>query len=195
MKRPFCGQCVSRGLKCDGYESPTVFINTTMDDPQVLRRHRRRQPREEQQPRQYGTAQILPLLAPDPDGDRCLARSAYEETYLSLFWNAYLPRGRQITPRVMRYTGGGWTNILPQLIHTSPTIRRILLAFSLTTAGHLWDRRQEKDEGLRYYSNSLRDMSAALADPKRASKHAALCLVARLYSLYEVSEPSDRLHT
>src|SRR4051794_35093161 len=105
MQRPFCGQCVSRGLKCDGYEHQMLFINTTTDGPPPRRQHRR-QPRNEQQSRQPNSAQSL-LLLPGPGNDKTLTWSAYEESYFGLFWNAYLPHGRQLTSQVMGYTSGG----------------------------------------------------------------------------------------
>ncbi|KAK0732018.1 hypothetical protein B0H67DRAFT_92482 [Lasiosphaeris hirsuta] len=163
MAKPACGQCVDRGLKCDGYQRQAIFINTTARPVAPQTR-----------------------LVPAPEGSGSLARSAYEEKYFGAFFEAYLPQSRQLPLRIMSYTGGGWTNALPQLSRASPTVRNMLLAFGLTTAGHVCNRAEERREGLRYYTGSLRDMSAAVAAPNRVSDPMALCLVARLYSLYEV---------
>jgi len=180
---------VSKGLKCDGYERQTTFIHASSDGPPPKKRQYRRHPRQEHEPSQetrvVHKSSRVPL-APRPVNDRCLAPSAYEETYFGVFWNAYLPGGRPITTQAMRYTGGGWTNILPQAARRWPSVRKILLAFGLATAGQVWDKRREAEEGLRYYVDSLRQMSGAIADPARGLNQGALCLVARLYSLYEV---------
>lgn len=175
MKRPACGQCQKLGLKCDGYERETVFINITAGPSSADDKHRLEQ----------ASPQVLVL----PDA---LARSAYEEKYLGIFWGIYLPQQKQFPPHVTRYTGGGWTNALPQLCSVSPPIRKVLLALCLTTAGRAETKSWEKDEGLRCYMSSLRDMSGTLARLKTADP-TTLCVASRLYSLYEVSyfDPSS----
>lgn len=161
MAKPACGQCVGRGLKCDGYQRQTTFINTTA-----------------------GPVQKHPASVPEVPSS--LAKSAYEEKYFGVFYEAYLPQSRQLPLHIMAYTGGGWTNALPQLSRTSPTVRKMLLAFGLTTAGYLWNKVDERKEGLKYYTSSLRGMAAAVAVPNSAADPIMLCLVARMYSLYEV---------
>lgn len=151
-------------LKCDGYRRETVFIDVTARFPT---RHR-----------PEGGAQQVTL----PD---TLARSAYEQKYFDIFWRTYLPERKPFPQHVTRYTGGGWTNTLPQLCSISPPIRKILLAMCLRTAGQTENKIWEKEEGLKCYISSLKDMSAALAQPKTVPL-ITLCVTSRLYGLYEV---------
>ncbi|KAL2371726.1 hypothetical protein RJ035_002320 [Blastomyces gilchristii] len=166
-KRPACGQCIKLRLKCDGYERELRFINFST------------------QPRKAGrknpTSAQIALPVP-------LARAAYAEKYLGIFWSTYLPTDKHFPAQMMMYVSGGWTNSLPQLYLNSTDIQKILLAICLSTAGRITNNRWEKEEGLRYYMESLSEMSAALANRTRGSI-VTLCVMSRLYSLYEVPSP------
>ncbi|PGH05403.1 hypothetical protein GX51_02927 [Blastomyces parvus] len=173
-KRPACGQCIKLGLKCDGYERELRFINFSAEP----RKAGRKAP---------GSAQIT---LPVP-----LARAAYAEKYLDIFWRSYLPNDKHFPAQMMMYVSGGWTNSLPQLYLNSPDIQKILLAICLSTAGRIGNNRWEKEEGLRYYMESLSEMSAALANRARGNI-VTLCVMSRLYSLYEVffgQDDEDRI--
>lgn len=66
-------------------------------------------------------------------------------------------------------------------------IRKMLLAMCLKTAGHAWNKVREEEEGLRYFADSLSDMSLALAYSSGVKLgHLALSITARLCSLHEV---------
>lgn len=153
------------GLKCDGYQRETVFINVTA---KFSTRH---------QP-EGGVHQVT---LPDT-----LARSAYEQKYYDIFWRTYLPERKPFPQHVTLYTGGGWTNMLPRLCSMSAPIRKILLAMCLTTAGQTENKLWEKEEGLKCYVSSLKDMSVALTQPKKVPL-ITLCVTSRLYGLYEVT--------
>ena len=169
MKRPACGQCQKLGLVCDGYNQERVFVHVT----------------QQQQHDRYANSDRHATALTHTAG---LVSSAYEERYLAVFWDAYLPHGRYISSDVMGYTRGGWTNALPTLAQKSPIIRKILLAMCLRIAGHEWNQQRERDESLRYFVSSLSDMSSALARPSGVD-HLALSLSSRLYSLHEVHFP------
>jgi len=178
MKRPACGQCQSRGLICDGYRQETVFVHVTHQKQHERYISNRRDDRRH------------PTSVAAAANAVSLVKSANEERYLAVFWDAYLPHGRQIPQDVMGYTGGGWTNALPALAPKSPIIRKILLAMCLKTAGHVWNQAREKEEGLKYFASSLSDMSSALARPGCVDP-LALSLTSRLYSLHEVPPSSS----
>lgn len=61
----------------------------------------------------------------------------------------------------------------------------MMLAVCLTTAGRAENNVWEKQEGLKCYISSLKDMTTALAEPKTATL-VTLCVTSRLYGLYEV---------
>jgi len=152
------------GLKCDGYGRETIFITSTTRSP----------------PRYQGEAGRRQVTLPDT-----LTRSAYEEKYFDIFWRRYLPDKKPFPQHVTRYTNGGWTNSLPQLSSRSEPIRKMMLAVCLTTAGRAGNNVWEKEDGLKYYISSLKDMSTALAEPKMGNL-VTLCVTSRLYGLYEV---------
>ncbi|KAG5290110.1 GAL4-like Zn(II)2Cys6 (or C6 zinc) binuclear cluster DNA-binding domain protein [Histoplasma ohiense] len=173
-KRPSCGQCIKLGLKCDGYKRQLRFINFSAEPRKAGRSDK-------------GSPQVT---LPVP-----LARAAYADKYLGIFWSSYLPTDRHFPAQMMMYVSGGWTNSLPQLYLNSPDIQKILLAICLSTAGRISNNRWEKEEGLRYYMESLSEMSAALANRTRGNI-VTLCVMSRLYSLYEVffgQDDEDRI--
>ncbi|KAK2809698.1 hypothetical protein FQN50_003543 [Emmonsiellopsis sp. PD_5] len=165
-KRPVCGQCLKLGLKCDGYGREIRFINVSVE-PAKAQAHQH----------DKGSTQITAPAA--------LVRSAYAEKYMGMLWSGYLPGSKPFPAHIMQYTGGGWTNTLPQLCRASPAIQRILLAVSLSAAGRAGNNRWEREEGVRCYMGSLGEMSAALSNRTRENI-TTLCVVSRLYGLYEV---------
>ncbi|KAK2787101.1 hypothetical protein FQN52_007367 [Onygenales sp. PD_12] len=108
-KRPVCGQCLKLGLKCEGYGREIRFINVS-GEPAKAQAHKHGQ----------GPARITAPAA--------LVRSAYAEKYMGMFWSGYLPGSKPFPAHIMQYTGGGWTNTLPQLCRASPAIQKIMLA-------------------------------------------------------------------
>jgi hypothetical protein len=86
----------------------------------------------------------------------------------------------------MPYTTGGWAVTLPKLYASSPVIREIMLAVCLAMEGQVPGRERDREEGLRYYTASLRRMAGALRE-KGEVDHTTLVVAARLFSLYEVS--------
>ena len=155
MKRPACTQCTIRGLKCDGYERKTVFVNS------------------------FGTT-------PVPAKPTALTKSAHEERYFALFWKMYLPEQREIPTRLLHLTGGAWTNGIPRLACTVPAVRKLLLSFSLAVKVMQGGSEEEKQEGIKYYVDSLKDMSDAVKGSNRSMSPVAKGVVARMFSLYEV---------
>ncbi|KAK2787586.1 hypothetical protein FQN53_005036 [Emmonsiellopsis sp. PD_33] len=119
-KRPVCGQCLKLGLKCEGYGREIRFINVS-GEPAKAQAHKHGQ----------GPARITAPAA--------LVRSAYAEKYMGMFWSGYLPGSKPFPAHIMQYTGGGWTNTLPQLCRASPAIQKIMLAVCLSAAGTVLD--------------------------------------------------------
>ena len=101
----------------------------------------------------------------------------------------YLPEAREFPSSATPYMSGGWTVALPKLYGTSPVIRRIILAVSLSLGGQAPGRERDREEGLRYYTSSLEKVAGALRDGKRID-HTTLVITARLFSLYEVGSLS-----
>ncbi|KAK2795132.1 hypothetical protein FQN51_000551 [Onygenales sp. PD_10] len=175
-KRPVCGQCLKLGLKCEGYGREIRFINVS-GEPAKAQAHKHGQ----------GSARITAPAA--------LVRSAYAEKYMGMFWSGYLPGSKPFPAHIMQYTGGGWTNTLPQLCRASPAIEKIMLAVCLSAAGRAGYNRWESEEGVRCYMGSLREMLAALSNRTRENI-TTLCVVSRLYGLYEIffgQDDQDRI--
>ncbi|KAK2811677.1 hypothetical protein FQN50_002023 [Emmonsiellopsis sp. PD_5] len=120
-----------------------------------------------------------------------LARTAYQDKYISLFWTAYTPGTQHISPPTLRNSLGSWTNAIHDLYLTDDVLRKALLAISLTTIGR--GRDGEKwmvEQGLELYTGALKDMSATLAVGGRGrvwgkGKADALLTASKIFSLYE----------
>lgn len=175
-KRPICGPCGELGLRCEWSRPKTsvTFVYTDPSRPRI----RARKPN------------------PAPKGlDDYLARTGYESGYQGVFWNNYLPQGRELPRHVTKYINGGWTQAIPQICTESQAARKIVLALCLSSSGAGANRQWEKQEGTRLYAESLRDM-AVLMDKSETADVAALIVTSRLYGIYEIvcgSVASDKL--
>lgn len=124
--------------------------------------------------------------SPAPKGlDSSLARTGYESGYQGVFWNNYLPQGQELPRHVTKYVNGGWTQAIPRICTQSPAVRKIILALCLYSSGNGANRPWEKQEGVRLYAESLRDMAAAMAKPETADL-GVLIVTSRLYGIYEI---------
>lgn len=63
-----------------------------------------------------------------------------------------------------------------------------MLAVCLAIAGRTNGRERDREEGLGYYTSSLKEMAAELKGRGRVD-HTTLVVTARLFSLYEVGTP------
>lgn len=127
--------------------------------------------------------------------DTSLARTGHESGYQGVFWNNYLPQGRQLPRHVTKYINGGWTRAIPQICTESEAARKIVLALCLSSSGASANRPWEKQEGMRLYAESLRDMAVSMAKPETTDL-AALIVTSRLYGIYEIvcgSVATDKL--
>lgn len=174
-KRPYCGQCLLKGLECEGYVRETIFLNATAG--------KTKQYRVDRPPGD--------VIAPRGAFTGTLSRTAYEEHYLGTFWHVYLPQGREFPSCATPYTNGGWTTALPKLYGTSPVIRKMMLAVCLMLEGQTSGREREREEGLRYYTSSLQSVAGVLKNGERAD-HMTLVITARLFGLYEVSSSQSQ---
>ncbi|PGG98203.1 hypothetical protein GX51_06923 [Blastomyces parvus] len=138
------------------------------------------------------TYQVIPSNITLPTA---LARSAYEEKYISLFWSAYLPGTRLLPPATVRNAFGAWTNTLQDLYLTDDVLRKGFLAICLATIGRQDGDRWMAEKGLELYAGALRDMSAALTVPKQAKERAdELWIASKLFSFHEAINGADDKH-
>ncbi|KAL4965968.1 Zn(II)2Cys6 transcription factor domain-containing protein [Aspergillus stella-maris] len=96
LQRPACGQCRKSSLFCTGYERATIWVNMDHETGLELRyttAHKETQPQlpaPVNLPSNYSHSHDadneITLLEP-------LARFAYHEQYLGVFWTSYLPNG------------------------------------------------------------------------------------------------------
>ncbi|KAK5653946.1 hypothetical protein OQA88_7871 [Cercophora sp. LCS_1] len=150
MKRPACGQCLARGLDCGGYERDLIFVHTARDKKRECR----------PPPRRVSEARVEVAI------NGALAKATYEDSFICIFLSDFLPHGKMFAPHTKAYATGNWLNVLPTMARDSPILRKVLVAMGLSTAGHAWDRTREKEEGLRYFTAVLGDMSSALDESK-----------------------------
>lgn len=165
FRRPVCGQCHKLGIECTGYTRQRLFVNMTMQNS--------------------ATKPSIPCAAGDIALPDSLARSAYEDKYLGMFWESYLPGSRALSAESVRSTLGGWTNTIQDLYLTENVLRKALLAISLGTVGRRYGEKWMTEQALVLYVAALQDMSTALTVPSKA-KGDALLTASKLFSLYEV---------
>jgi hypothetical protein len=165
LRRPACGRCLRARIQCSGYERQWVFVNVSQSaDSHEL---------------------AVTRTLPDVTLPISLARSAYEEKYIGLFWDIYLPNGQEFTKLSLRYPVGTWVHAAQALYQSDPALHKVLLALCFGTISWRKDQVWMAQESLRFYVSSLRDLNAGLRNPTRR-KSDALMLATRMLSLYEV---------
>jgi hypothetical protein len=185
QKRPSCGQCVRLGLNCEGYQRQTVWVNCTTDNPAAL-----------EAVQSAITTKILTRRRGIPevtlkDG---FARSAYQEQYMGLFWDWYLPNGRTFPPETDAYMDSTWLNDIHGMCaqRDASALRQIMLALSLTTLGMRDDKPWMVENGVRHYGGGLATLAAQIESQQGHVEDNAL-VSTKLLSLYEVLNPQLRL--
>ncbi|KAH8670100.1 hypothetical protein BGZ60DRAFT_375305 [Tricladium varicosporioides] len=179
--RPRCTQCLRAGLPCEGYIRQRLFINKTTTTITTTST-------------QNNTVKPSPLEAVSGSVllPAALSHSAYEDKYIGLYWDTYLP-SRQLLSRCKdsdRICLGGWTTTVQDLYVTSPVLRKALLALCLSTISRRDGQQWMAEEGLKFYVSALQGMSGALKVPANA-KNDALLLANKLFSLYEAMYGGD----
>ncbi|KAL4901559.1 hypothetical protein BDW74DRAFT_181570 [Aspergillus multicolor] len=134
-----------------------------------------------------------------------LARSAYHEQYLSVFWTSYLPNGRSFPGHAGRYSNGVWINEIQRYFYLNASgavvvpLKKILLATALATAAKE-DPRQEgwmMRASLRLHGDALAGLAGQMQVQMRdeTGLSSEVCLATtRLLSLYEILHGHDIDH-
>lgn len=162
-----CGQCRKLNLHCAGYERDTIWVNLTSDNGLVRRPKRQ--------------------VSPTVTLSETFARSAYHEQYLGLFWQSYLPAGKAFSAESNKYVAGMWMNQIHKMARqdNEGSVRRILLAISLTSIGRRDNTPWMVENGIQLYGSSLATLAHQLKDPIALGDDNNY-VASRLLSLYEV---------
>lgn len=108
-----------------------------------------------------------------------LSRTAYEEKYVSLYWDLFLPKCRD------RTASREWTRSSQSLFRTDPALRSAILAVSLGMLGEREDCQWKREEGLKAYGRALLEETTALRSPSRVKSDAVL-LATKFMTTYEM---------
>ncbi|KAL4886475.1 hypothetical protein BJY04DRAFT_213239 [Aspergillus karnatakaensis] len=161
LARPFCGQCRKSSLVCDGYDRSTIWVNMT---------------RETGPDKRY----TLPPQPSEITLAETLARTAYQEQYLGLFWNEYLPNGRALPVDSQKYTGG-----------SAAPLKKVLLAIALASVGKRDRRNRWMVEGsVKLHGEAMAAVAGQLGEMDVLSSDLNLASV-RLLWLYEILHGHD----
>ena len=164
LQRPVCGQCSRLGIPCTGWDRDRVFVNGT------------------------GATAAVARYVPPSDSAQALSCSAYEQQYLSIFWDLFLPGGYKVSSesKHMQYAHGNWTDLARGMYSRDGAVRNALLSVCLAAIGTADDRRDLVDGSLRFYVSALAEMGQGLKNPRRG-KSVALIVANRALATYEVT--------
>ncbi|KAK0615154.1 hypothetical protein B0T17DRAFT_619960 [Bombardia bombarda] len=172
--RPACRQCLKAGLSCAGYERPRTFVNTTGPGSHAYTAVAATR-----------TTNInTTITLPDS-----LARAAYEDRYIAMFWDAYIPLGRDIEP-YQAFVNPSWPKVAQNLYPYHAVLRKAVLALGLSTIGRRDRQQWMVHEGLAFYACALKDMLGELRRPERWRSDALLAS-SEILSLYEILYGKD----
>ncbi|KFA75916.1 hypothetical protein S40288_05852 [Stachybotrys chartarum IBT 40288] len=177
QQRPACGQCIRAALPCGGYERQRIFVQMTPDDAAGGPLYR----------------SDAPKVLPD-----ALALSAFEESHLAEFWQAYLPGADG--DEVLAATGTQllgvrhWIKAVQQLYVSDVSLKKALLAMSLSTLGKATRQNWMIEEGLRQQIGAVSLMKKALKASSLTQKESIMG-TARLISLFVILHGANKKDT
>ncbi|KAF4949052.1 hypothetical protein FSARC_13601 [Fusarium sarcochroum] len=170
-QEPFCQQCISAGLVCEGYKQLHIWVNSTGKE------------------RATYTQAHNTVRAPAEPGSitlyDSLVRSARDTKYIGLFLSGYLPNGRMLSTAATQLSPAGWLRYHEYLSRSEKSLQLITLAHGLATLAERENNEQLRSKGIEAYRAGLRETVVALRDPKRATGDGMLAAV-RLYRFYEI---------
>ncbi|KAK4187518.1 hypothetical protein QBC35DRAFT_384646 [Podospora australis] len=197
LQRPECAQCKRLGLKCDGYERKTTFVHhgavSVFQLTIAASSTEARKTVKSGKKRNTTVDKVSTIALPEK-----LAKSAYECSYLALFFEMYQPGSTASS--VSDYAGAGGLSLTSwlvgvqcrQIYHGSPLLQKSVMAICLSTLGQRMQNRQMTEEGLKAYTVALRGMSVALTrNNGKLPPDEAMLAATRCLSLYEVFFGTD----
>ncbi|KAH6689696.1 hypothetical protein F5X68DRAFT_254157 [Plectosphaerella plurivora] len=167
-QRPSCGQCQKARIECHGYERQWIFVNVT--SPPIIG---------------PASGSSTARSTPEITMPSSLSRSAYEEKYLGMFWDIYLPEGTASVQTLGRYSFVTWIPIVLDLHTKDPALNKALLALCLGTIGSRRNITWMSEESLKLYAGAVSDMNLGLKNKSRRTSD-ALLLTTRTLGLYEL---------
>ena len=158
LERPICDRCKKSGLACIGYDVH-VFVNTT--------------------------ATSTGVAVTRSDFEVTLRHSfnlaAYEEQYLGLFWDIYLPGASP--PAIGSW--GSWVTVARDISSNNDAVRKALLAVCMILVGQNDAKPWMAHESLKLYTSALDNVRNSLSYTSTWYSDATL-VASRALSAYEV---------
>ncbi|ORY16406.1 hypothetical protein BCR34DRAFT_476234 [Clohesyomyces aquaticus] len=178
LRKPKCLNCEEKGLVCGGYGREAVFINqySTVSEPSVTR------PKTPPNP---FTVDPGAIVLPES-----LARSAYGEKSIGMFWDLYLPNDAISGHEASSLPTGKWSTIVTDLYVQDDALRVALLALSSAAVGRQHSDSWMVNQGRKLYGQGLAEMGKTLRDPRSASNEALLA-APQIMGLFEILFGTD----
>lgn len=167
LQQPICGNCSRLNITCE-YDRRQVFINVTG-------------------PGNAGRTTFKPSCT-DVVLPHSLARSAYEDKYISLLWDAWSPCGTPSAEISANYPVYSWVSSARDLYQDEDGLRRTLIAMSLSTLGQKDGQAYSTAKGFQTYVQALSEVNVSLQHPKRW-KSDAVMVASQGLGLFEVKSP------
>lgn len=165
LERPVCSRCKRSGLACVGFDLPPTFINatTTKTGLTVTR-----------------VDSQIPLR-------QSFNLAAYEQQYLGVFWDAYLPGRPALGDQLFsQHTTGSWVTVAREISPQDDAVRKALLAVCMILIGQRDEQQWMVHKSLELYTSALDDVRKSLGSPQTWGTD-ALLVASRALSAYEVA--------
>ncbi|KAF5522109.1 hypothetical protein CGCA056_v006564 [Colletotrichum aenigma] len=146
LPQPICGNCSRLNITCE-YDRRQVFINVTG-------------------PGNAGRTTFKPSCT-DVVLPHSLARSAYEDKYISLLWDAWSPCGTPSAEISANYPVYSWVSSARDLYQDEDGLRRTLIAMSLSTLGQKDGQAYSTAKGFQTYVQALSEVNLLYGTQER----------------------------
>ncbi|EXJ74681.1 uncharacterized protein A1O5_01375 [Cladophialophora psammophila CBS 110553] len=172
QKRPVCGQCLTSGNICGGYDRERTFIL---------------HPASEKVQHAIFIRHTKPPILPLPGS---INRGAVESQCKSLFWDLYMPQGEAACRDDFIIRCGqpmNWTEVIQSVSKQDTSLADAFSALSISRVGQGHRDVRLVHESAKLYGKALRELQLALFDPQRMySDHVLMaCMLLGLYEVFE----------
>ncbi|KAJ4985744.1 C6 zinc finger domain protein [Stagonosporopsis vannaccii] len=179
LKRPACGQCCERNIKCGGYDTDRVFITSKYASPSTIVKR----PAES------------PVLTKDLVAVTACTYQTIPESFAQSAFNA---KGMEAAFELFPVQGSGgalstkiqFSTLLPALTMGDEALRQMVFAVGLVTLGKGSNNEVILRKGRTMYGKALHELGSSLQNPRKQTIEALLATT-RLMGLYEILYGAD----
>ncbi|CCT74270.1 uncharacterized protein FFUJ_10316 [Fusarium fujikuroi IMI 58289] len=156
-KVPFCGQCLTLGIPCEGYERQQIWLITEGSTQKSYTKSPSRSPSSSPS----STSGSVVILHDS------LTRTARAQKFTGLFWSDYLSGGSGYSLKASGITSTKWMKLYEALSEVEASLQYVAMALSTATLGATNNDIQLMNKSQQAYGLAMQQMATSFISPSR----------------------------